>query len=427
MPDSIPFTARSHSTPYALAVLGGGAAGGAAARQAARQGTRVALLVPDEAEAEPGASGDFARAVRRLQAQRGLRPPPLPIDEPRIDVFPGPVWFSRYRTVSVGGVEVRFGRAVVATGAEAGAVAVAGAEEAEPLRPHELDRLDGPPQRLAVLGSDGEACFWAQQMRRLGSEVYLIAAGPRLLEASDEQAAQIVARRLEAEGVCVRTGCEDVALDRTGNRRGVLIGRGERREKLLADEVLVCPEPRPRVAGLALATAAVAYSERGIGVDDRLRTSERHVFAAGGACGPHFTSPEAEEATGRLAARNALAWVPRRLGRCVVPRCTPTDPPIVELGLRPAEAAAAGIDVEPRRFEFRATEAADPDEVQGYLALLVGPRGRVVGATIAATGSEELALPLMLLMSRGLPLRILGAITPCRSGRARLLAALAEK
>ncbi len=427
MPNSTPSTAQSHPVAYALAVLGGGAAAVAAAREAARRGPQVALLVPGEAEAEPDASGDFARAVRRLQARRGLPAPPLPVDEPRIDVFRGPVRFSRYRTVSVGGAEVRFGKAVVATGAEAGVVAVAGAEEAEPLRPHELDRLGAPPQRLAVLGSDGEACFWAQQLRRLGSEVHLIAAGPRLLEASDERAAQIVARRLETEGVRVRTGCEDVSLDRTGNRRGVLLCRGERREKLLADEVLVCPAPRPRLAGLALETAAVAYGARGISVDDRLRSSERHIFAAGGACGPNFASPEAEEATGRLAGWNALAWVPRRLGRCVVPRYTPTDPPIVELGLRPGEAAAAGIDVEPRRVEFRASHAAEPDEGEGYLALLLEPRGRVVGATIAATGSEELALPLMLLMSRGLPLRILGAITPCRSGRARLLAALAEK
>ncbi len=422
MPDLTRSTTGSRRAAYAMVVLGGGVAAVAAAREAARRGASVALLVPDEpAEAPPGSS-EFARAVRRCQAAMGLRPPPLPNDDPRIDLFRGPVRFSRYRTVSVGGVELRFGKAVVAAGAAPGPVELPGADVADVLRPHELDRLQSPPPRLAVVGGDGPACFWAQQLLRLGSEVHLIAAGPRLLPASEEQASQRVARRLEADGVRICTGCDSVVLDRTGHRRGVLMCRDGRREKLLVDEVLACPSPRPRLAGLALETAAVAYGARGIAVDARLRTSERHVFAAGGVCGPEWASPEAEEATGRLAARNALAWLPRRLNPCVVPRYTPTDPPVVELGLGPAEAAAAGIDTDVRRVEFRDAPSGGAAGRQGYLALRLDSGGRVVGATLVAAGAEELAISLMQLMVRRRPLASLANLTPCRSGLARLLA-----
>ncbi len=418
--------APNRPTSYAIAVLGGGRAAVDAAREAARCGVQAALLVPDDPHDEVPATTDFARTIRRHQAAMGLRLPPLPDGEPQIDLFRGPLRFSRYRTAAVGDVEVRFGKAIVATGTEPGPVAVAGADEAVPLRPDELDRLDAPPQRLAVLGGDGPACFWAQQLHRLGSEVHLVAVGPRLLAGADERASRIVTEQLEAEGVRVYTGCEDIVLDRTGNRRGVLLCRDGRREKLLADEVLACPSPRPRLAGLALETAAVAYSERGITVDPWLRTSERHVFAAGGACGPEFGSPEAEEGTGRLAARNALAWLPRRLTRCVVPRYTPTDPPVVELGLRAAEAAARGIAVEPRGIDFRIQPAAGPGGRRGCLAVLLDAGGRPIGATIVAAGAEELALPLMLVMNRRLPLAALGSLTPCRTGPARLLAELAH-
>ncbi|MFW5693083.1 MAG: FAD-dependent oxidoreductase, partial [Thermoguttaceae bacterium] len=290
----------------------------------------------------------------------------------------------------------------------------------------ELDHLDAPPRRLVVLGGDGPACYWAQQLHRLGSEVHLVAAGPRLLEAADERVSEIVTQQLQTEDVRVYTGCDGIVLDRTGNRRGVLLCRNGQREKLLTDEVLACPSPQPRLAGLALETAAVNYNERGIAVDAWLRTSERHVFAAGGACGREFASPEAEEATGRLAARNALAWLPRRLSRCVVPRYTPTDPPVVELGLRAAEAAALGIDTDPRRIDFRVPSSAGPGERRGFLAVLLDGSRRPVGATIVAAGAEELALPLMLVMSRRLPLTALGALTPCRTGLARLLAELAH-
>ncbi len=418
-------TPGSRSTPYPLAVLGCGPAAVSAAREAARREARVALLVPEQATADMPASTDFAQAIRRHQAAQGIHAPALPVDQPRMDIFHGAVRFSRYRTVSVGGVDVRFQRAVIATGAVPGPIELPGAESAQPLRPSELGRLAVPPLSLAVVGDDGSACFWAQQFRRLGSEVHLLVTGPRLLEAVDEQASDIVTRQFAAEGLRVHARCEEITLDRTGNRRGVLTRRGDSWEKLLADEVLVCPAPRPCVAELALETAAVAYSPEGIGVDDWLRTSERRIFSAGGVCGPRFASPEAEEATGRLAARNALAWLPRHLSRCVIPRYTATDPPIVELGLRPAEAVAAGIDTELRRVEFREAQVAGSAEGRyGCIAVLLDRRRRLVGATIVAVGAEDLALPLMLLMQRRLPVHALGELAPCRCGRGRMLAAL---
>ncbi|MDZ7615517.1 MAG: hypothetical protein U1E05_00845, partial [Patescibacteria group bacterium] len=105
---------------YSLVVLGRGTAAVAAAREAASRGGRVALLSPDNPPArKPDAvppsmvapsliapstdeAGADRRAIRRLQARRGLLPPPLPLDEPRIKVLSGPLRFHRYRTVLVG-------------------------------------------------------------------------------------------------------------------------------------------------------------------------------------------------------------------------------------------------------------------------------------------------------------------------------------
>jgi len=416
-------TARKGTPLYALAVLGGEVAAVAAAREAARRGVRVALLSPGEPAMAPSEPGDFTRAVRECQTRQGLRPPALPVDEPRIDVLRGPLWFCRYHTVMVGGVEVRFRKAIVATGSEPAPITLAGADIAEPLRPEELHRLEAPPQRLAVLGSDGSACFWAQQLHRLGSEVHLIASRSRFLEASDEQAAQLVREQLEVEGVRVHATCDEIGLDRTGYRRGLLILRGKECEKLLVDEVLVCSPRMPKLDGLRLETAAVRYSERGIDVDDWLRTSEPAIFAAGRACAAQFASLEAEEGTGRLAALNAVRWRPRRLSRYAIPHYTPTDPPVVELGPRPATLATAGIRITERRVEFR---EGNPSR-KGLISIQLDRRGRVMGAVLVAAGAEELAVPLMLLMNRGWPIQALEELIPCRSGLAGLLLLLARR
>jgi hypothetical protein len=54
-------------------------------------------------------------------------------------------------------------------------------------------------------------------------------------------------------------------------------------------------------------------------------------------------------------------------------------------------------------------------------------KGRLLHATLVAAAAEELALPLMLLMNRRLPIATLNQMVACRSGRGCLLQALARR
>ncbi|MDZ7618142.1 MAG: hypothetical protein U1E05_14145, partial [Patescibacteria group bacterium] len=190
------------------------------------------------------------------------------------------------------------------------------------------------------------------------------------------------------------------------------------------DEVLVCAARRPNLAGLALETAAVRYGECGIACDDWLRTSDGRVYAAGGACGHGLASPEAEEGTGRLAAYNASAWRPRRLSASVIPRYTPTDPPVVQL--RPWGDGATAEAATERGIEFRDPSGTWGDAGTGCISVRLDGWGRLTGATLAGAEAESLALPLMLLMARRLPLTHLHQVTACHSVPGNLLLTLAR-
>jgi pyruvate/2-oxoglutarate dehydrogenase complex dihydrolipoamide dehydrogenase (E3) component len=68
-------------------------------------------------------------------------------------------------------------------------------------------------------------------------------------------------------------------------------------------------------------------------VDDFLCTSNPHVFAAGDVCMPHrFTN--VAQATGRLAATNALTGRRKRKTHLIVPWCAFCDPEIAHIGMR---------------------------------------------------------------------------------------------
>ena len=62
-----------------------------------------------------------------------------------------------------------------------------------------------------------------QAFARLGSQVTLIEAAPRLLPAADPAAAEIIGRALAAEGITVRTGSRAEAVTSTRNGSGILL------------------------------------------------------------------------------------------------------------------------------------------------------------------------------------------------------------
>jgi len=413
---------------YDLVILGGGTAALEAARTAARRGRRVALTLPEPDETQPEQPTPFQREMRIRQARLGLRRSNGVDELPGVDVFRGPVSFCRYRTVRVGDRELLFRRAIIATCEQPGDVTLHGAARLDCLRPETLDRLTTSPERIGVIGSDGEACYWAQVLARAGSRVYLIDCRDALAEL-DPEAARAVHEQLARDGVSLHLDCTGVALEPTGHLAGVLLNKGDRAEKLLLDHILAVGFRRPRLEGLALRTAAVASTERGVIVDDRLRTTARGIFAAGACCGPAFADRPWAEASGRLAARNAIGLLPHRLDAMVVPRYSPTEPMFVQLGLTRGEAVAQELDVRSFRVDLdEADEGVPAAHRRGFVAVNVLRRGgRLIGVTAVAEDADELVAPLELLMLRRSTLAPLHRMICCRPSRIALLARLAEQ
>ena len=92
-----------------------------------------------------------------------------------IDVYNGPTTFTGHDCLEVEGRTLRFRRAIIATAARSAAAKIGPGEQPECLTSESLLELTKLPQQLAVVGSDGDACRWAQTFARLGSEVHLLA------------------------------------------------------------------------------------------------------------------------------------------------------------------------------------------------------------------------------------------------------------
>lgn len=138
-------------------------------------------------------------------------------------------------------------------------------------------------------------------------------------------------------------------------------------------------------------------TQRGfIVTDDFLATTAKGIWAVGDVAGKLQFTHAADE-MGRIAAGNALSWLPARRFRPErIPRVTFTEPEVARVGLTEAEAAERGGRVAylPMDEVDRAVAAGATD---GFVKLVAEPRrvlgnaagGRLVGATVVGARDGE--------------------------------------
>ena len=433
---------------YNLVVVGGGTAGLVTAAGAAGLGASVALVektlmggdclnfgcVPSKAlirgaraaaemrnadmfGIEPvNVQVDFGRVMermRRLRAELSAKDSARRFrDQLGVDVFIGDARFSGVDVIEVDGETLRFRKACIATGARAAAPPIPGLGGAGYLTNETIFSLTELPRRIAVLGAGPIGCELSQTLRRFGGEVTLLERGPHILPREDEEAARIVEHAILRDGARLLTEARVKGVERRGDEKVLTIYQGSKQVELVVDEILVGAGRVPNVTGLGLESAGVEYDEvDGVRVDDRMRTTNRQIFAAGDVAS-RFKFTHVSDATARIVIRNALFFGRDRMSALTVPWCTYTDPEVGHVGLYEREARERGIAVTTFVQELRDVDRAVVDgEVSGFVKVLVRQGGdQIVGATIVARHAGEMLSELTLAIARGVGLGAIATV-----------------
>lgn len=242
------------------------------------------------------------------------------------------------------------------------------------------------PEHLIVLGGSVVALELAQAFLRLGSRVTLVARG-RLLSKEDPALGEGLRAALEDEGMRVLTDTAVRGVRHDGRAFELETGAGT----LQGDRLLVATGRRPNTAGLYLAAAGVAVDASGaIVVDDHLRTSAPHIYAAGDCTNaPQFVYVAA--AAGTRAAIN-MTGGDAALDLSVVPAVVFTDPQVATVGLSEEAAARLGIAAESRTLTLDNVPRALADfDTRGFIKLTAERgSGRLLGAQVLAAAAGEI-------------------------------------
>jgi pyruvate/2-oxoglutarate dehydrogenase complex dihydrolipoamide dehydrogenase (E3) component len=351
-----------------------------------------------------GADVDFAAVMermRRLRARISVNDSVQRFTQEKgVDVFLGEARFSAPDAVEVGGQTLRFKRAVIATGARAAEPPIAGLGDVGYLTNETVFSLTERPTRLAVIGAGPIGSELAQAFRRLGCQVTLLQDTGHILNREDADAAAIVQRAFQREGVRLVLSAEVLSARRDGQDKLLRVRHPGGEEDVRVDEILIGAGRAPNVAELGLEVVGVEYDERrGVKVDDHLRTTNPRIFAAGDVC-MEWKFTHAADFAARIVIQNALFFGRRKLSALLMPWCTYTDPEIAHVGLYERDAVARGIAVDTYLRPLAEVDRAIADGDEDGLVKVVVKKGTgaILGATIVARHAGDMISELTLAM-----------------------------
>ncbi|GAB6058985.1 dihydrolipoyl dehydrogenase family protein [Desulfonatronum parangueonense] len=418
---------------YDIAVIGAGAAGLTVAAGASQAGARTLLV-----EQEPNLGGDclhygcvpsktLIKTAKVYHQMKNAVQYGLPeMDVPEVD-------FARVREriqrviASIQphdspeqfcglGVAVKFGHAVflddhqalieasdgkaekvsaktwvVATGSTAAIPPVEGLDATPYLTNREIFYLDALPSSLVIIGGGPIAVELAQAFARLGSRVEVIQRSAQILSKEDEDMAGLVQASLEREGVRFHLNTELVRVRDLGHEREVVFRTGNGEEKsVTAASLLVALGRKATVDGLGLRGIRVEYDRKGIKVDARLRTSQKHIYACGDVTGAYqFTHAAGYE--GGVVVANAVFHLPRKADYTWLPACTYSDPEFASIGLNEKQARQQGLEYTLWTEEFAENDRSlAEEEREGRIKLLLDRKNKPLGIQIVGPQAGEL-------------------------------------
>jgi pyruvate/2-oxoglutarate dehydrogenase complex dihydrolipoamide dehydrogenase (E3) component len=433
---------------YNLVVLGGGTAGLVSAVGAASLGATVAIVERDllggdclNAGCVPSKSlisaariaatcrdatdfgvtdageirVDFATVMermRRVRASLAAHDSAERLQRLGIDVFFGEATFVAADAVAAGHDTLRFARCVIATGTRPAVPSIPGLDGIRFVTNETLFALTALPRRLIVVGGGPMGCELAQAFRRFGSEVTILDRERRLLPAGDADASAVVEQAFRREGITLALGANIVRVGPGANRsaRLVVYELGGAQHDIDGDELLVATGRVANVERLHLEVAGIRADAHGIVVDDRLRTTNRRVYAAGDVCSQYrFT--HAADAMARLVVQNALFFGRRKASELIMPSVTYTNPEVAHVGLTAAEATRRGSDVMTLTVPMSENDRATlENESEGFARVHVHrATGTILGATMVASHAGEMIGELSLAIAAGLRIGVLSS------------------
>ena len=330
--------------------------------------------------------------------------------------------FTGRGEIEAGDTRIAARRFVVATGSSPFVPPIPGLDGAGFHTNETIFDAGSLPDHLIVIGGGPIGIEMAQAHRHLGARVTVLEMFT-VMPKDDPELVGVVRRQLARDGIDIREGVNIKSVEKTpegvavhlesgretsgesggeagGEVGGKDDGKAGEKKTIEGTHVLVAAGRRANVQGLDLDKAGIRFSDKGIEVDARLRTSNKRVFAIGDVTGGlQFTHVAGYHAG--IVLKNALFRWPAKADTRAVPWVTFTAPELAQVGMTEAEAKKSHAHIRILRWPYHENDRAQAEgAIDGMVKAVVTPRGHILGCGIVGESAGELIQTWVLAMNQ---------------------------
>ena len=304
--------------------------------------------------------------------------------------FGSPV-FKDEHSVALNGKTYSAKNWVLSSGSSPAAPPVEGLDKTPFMTNKDIFSLKHLPKSMVILGAGPIATEMAQAFCRLGTTVTVVQRSDQILSREDKDMADEVMEVLNSEGVTFHLNASVLRTMDHGDEKEAVITNGQGSMLSVRGEtILVAMGREANLKGLGLEELGVEYSGKGVKIDERLRTGQKHIYAAGDVTGSYqFTHAAGYE--GGIVVSNAVFHLPRKVDYTLMPWCTYTEPELASIGMNEKRAREAGIGYAVWKEEFKDNDRSLAEgERRGKIKMILDEKGHPIGVQILGPQAGEL-------------------------------------
>jgi pyruvate/2-oxoglutarate dehydrogenase complex dihydrolipoamide dehydrogenase (E3) component len=320
-----------------------------------------------------------------------------------VKVFMGESKLIDKHTVKTGDKTITGKKIVIATGSKARIPDLKGLDEVSYLTNKTIFDLEKLPEHLMIIGGGPIGLELGQGFRHLGSRVTIIDRNDRLFPKDDHEVWDVMKQVLENDGVEIYLQSKVKAVSQKDKEITIEINTSRGIEMIKGDALLVSSGRIPDTEGLGLPNAGVKTNKRGYIITDKsLRTSTKNIFAAGDVTGPFQFTHMAGYQGGKVVP-NALINLSQKVNYNIVPWNTYTKPEVAHVGYTESWAKKLGVFKESIISPLSDNDRAKSENDRtGFLKLILGKKGRIIGATLVSEKAGEMIPLATMAITKGL-------------------------
>lgn len=324
-----------------------------------------------------------------------------------INLVHGFAHFKDKNTIFVGEDEYSADNIIIASGSRSKLLPIEGIDLPGVVTSTKLLDTHSVPPRLCIIGAGVIGMEFASIFNSFGSKVTVVEFLKECLPVLDSDIAKRLRQTIAKRGVefAMQASVKSITSTESGNGQRQLTVSYEKKGKLQqvnADTVLVATGRKPNIEGLELEQAGVAFSDKGIYVDNDFRTNIPGIFAIGDVNGKCML---AHAATFQgLHVVNIISGKTDNICFDIMPSAIFTNPEAASVGASEDKLKTDGRQYKCLKGFYRANgKALAMNETEGMLKLLIDTSdgNKIIGGHAFGAHSSDIIQEVAALINAG--------------------------